>query len=64
MTFKEGDKVKVVANIDSKLKSFIGKHGKVTGSITAYSCRVKLAYDNEYWFDNRELELDTSRRSE
>ena len=57
-SFKEGDKVKVVANVDKKFKSYIGKRGKVIGSVTAFSCRVKLTYDGEYWFDNRELQLE------
>jgi hypothetical protein len=54
--FKEGDKVRVVANTDDRLKSYIGKRGVVTGSITTFSCRVKLVGDNEYYFDKRELE--------
>lgn len=56
--FAEGDKVKVVKNVDPRLKSFVGKRGRVAGSITTFSCRVKLVGDGEYWFDNRELEKE------
>lgn len=61
--FKTGDKVKVVACSDKRLKSFVGKHGKVAGAVTEHSCRVKLAYDAEYWFEFRELEVDTDKHS-
>lgn len=56
--FAEGQKVKVIKNIDRRLKSYVGKRGKVVGSITDFSCRVKIVNDAEYWFDNRELELE------
>jgi hypothetical protein len=55
--FKIGDKVRVVANTDPRLKSYVGKYGKVAGSLTRFSCRVKLVGDAEYLFDIRELEL-------
>ena len=56
--FAEGDKVRVVKNIDRRLKSYVGKRGRVEGSITPFSCRVKIVGDAEYWFDNRELEKE------
>ena len=55
--FKEGDKVRVIANTDPRLKSYVGRYGKVAGSCTPFSCRVKLVGDAEYYFDTRELEL-------
>lgn len=51
-----GDKVLVVANTDPKLVSYVGKRGVVTGSITPFSCRVKIVGGMEYCFDRRELE--------
>lgn len=57
-SLKLNDKVKVVKNTDPKLKSFVGKRGKVAGSVTDFSCRVKIVNDNEYWFDLRELEKE------
>lgn len=58
--FKEGDKVKVVANKFNYMPGYVGRRGRVVGgaSITPNSCRVKLVNDKEYWFDNDELELD------
>jgi len=58
--FAVGDKVKVIANADKRLKSYVGKNGKVTGAVTEHSCRVKIFYGDEVWFDNRELELNDS----
>lgn len=55
--FNVGDKVKVIANFNKHMKSFVGKTGKVTGGLTLNTCRVKIAYDDEATFDNRELEL-------
>lgn len=52
-----GDKVKVVLNADPRLKSYVGKHGKVVGGVTKWSCRVKLAYDIEVMLYANELEL-------
>ena len=57
--FKVGDKVRVIRNCNSHMKSYVGKHGKVTGGLTPNSCRVKLAYDDEVTFDYREIEPDT-----
>jgi uncharacterized Zn ribbon protein len=51
-----GDKVLVVKNTDPKLVSYVGKRGTVVGSITPFSCRVKLVGGMEYYFDRRELE--------
>lgn len=56
--FKKGDKVKVVKNADKKLPGYVGRRGKVVGSITPHSCRVKLVGSGEYWFSNEELDLD------
>jgi hypothetical protein len=35
----------------------MGKEGKVVGSLTPHSCRVKIAYGEEVWVEFRELEL-------
>lgn len=54
--FSVGDKVRVIANTDDRLKSYVGKRGVVAGAITRFSCRVKLVGDLEFYFDKRELE--------
>ena len=54
--YKVGDKVKVVRNCNPRMKSYVGKHGRVTGGLTPHSCRVKLAYDEEVWLEFREIE--------
>lgn len=58
--FKIGDKVKIVKNCNRHLTlppGTIGKEGKVVGAVTSSSCRVKIAYGDELWFEFRELEL-------
>jgi hypothetical protein len=35
----------------------MGKEGKVAGAVTGNSCRVKIAYGDELWFEFRELEM-------
>ena len=59
--FSEGDKVKVIANKDEKFKSYVGRRGKVVGSITPHTCRVKLIGDLELLFYEGELALDTGK---
>ena len=60
MQFKIGDKVKIVKNCNRHLTlppGTIGKEGKVVGGLTHSSCRVKIAYGDELWFEFRELEM-------
>jgi len=56
--FKLGDKVKVVDGKFNYMPTYRGRRGKVVGSITESSCRVKLVDEKVYWFDNGELELE------
>ena len=58
--YKVGDKVRVVQNHNRYLTmppGTMGKEGRVTGSITPHSCRVKIAYGEEVWVEFREMEL-------
>jgi hypothetical protein len=58
--FKVGDKVKVVRNCNRYMPlppGTLGKEGKIVGSLTPLSCRVKIAYGEEVWVEFRELEL-------
>jgi ribosomal protein L21E len=60
MQFKIGDKVKIVKNCNRHLPlppGTMGKEGKVAGAVTGNSCRVKIAYGDELWFEFRELEM-------
>jgi len=54
---KVGDRVKVIANEFPYMESFIGRTGKVAGSLTKQSCVVELKGGLRRWFDLRELEL-------
>lgn len=58
--FKVGDKVKVVRNCNRYMPlppGTLGKEGKIVGSLTPMSCRVKIAYGEEVWVEFREIEL-------
>jgi hypothetical protein len=58
--FKIGDKVRVVRNCNRYLPmppGTLGKEGKIVGSLTPLSCRVKIAYGEEVWVEFREIEL-------
>lgn len=60
MKFKIGDKVKVAKNCNTYLPlppGTMGKEGKVVGAVTGSSCRVKIVYGDELWFEFRELEM-------
>lgn len=60
MQFKIGDKVKIAKNCNRHLTlpaGTIGKEGRVVGGLTPLSCRVKIAYGDELWFEFRELEM-------
>ena len=53
---KVGDKVKVTANHFPYMEQYVGRTGKIDGSLTDYSCVVKLKGGLRRWFDLRELE--------
>lgn len=56
--FSVGDKVKITGNCFPYMERFTNREGKVDGSVTNYSCMVKLkgAGGLRRWFDFRELE--------
>lgn len=58
--FKVGDKVKVARNCNKHMPmppGTLGKEGRIVGSLTPNTCRVKIAYGDEVYVDLRELEL-------
>jgi len=54
---KLGDKVRVKSNLFPYMEQFVGRTGVISGSLTDYSCVVKLKGGLKRWFDLRELEL-------
>lgn len=54
---KLGSKVKVISNDFKYLEQYVGRTGKVVGSITDYSCVVELAGGLKRWFSLKEIEL-------
>ena len=58
MTPELGDSVKVLGNIFPYMERFTGREGKVTGSVTKFSCVVTLTKGGGHrWFDFRELKV-------